>query len=326
GRNANSQLGNGTTTQLNVPTVIDAGTSYKAISGGIDHTCGITGKGEVRCWGANYSGQVGNGGTTDARPYPVPVDLGTTYSTISAGQAHTCGITTTGLVKCWGDNGGPQLGDGTNISKNLPVLVASAGERFKSVSAGDLHTCGITQSGAAKCWGSDSNGQLGTVVLAASATPSLVDPGVDYVAISAGYGHTCGITAGGALKCWGYNFYGELGDGTLTNKSTPVMINSTVIYKEISAGGWYTCGITQSGLLRCWGNNANGRLGDGTTTRRTAPVPINSPVTYKKISTGVAHTRGITTSGDLKSWGLNSEGQVGDGTIIQKLSPVVISK
>ena len=146
-----------------------------------------------------------------------------TFTVVSAGGYHTCGVTAAGAAYCWGDNFFGELGDGTTTSRSSPVLVAApAGVSFAAVSAGLRHTCGLTAAGVAYCWGYNGFGQLGDGTTTNRSSPVLVVGGVSLAAVSAGWRHTCGVTAAGAAYCWGDNTSGQLGDGTTTQRLTPV--------------------------------------------------------------------------------------------------------
>lgn len=187
----------------------------------------MTTAGGVQCWGNNEHGQLGDG-TTTQRLTPVDVrGLMSGVSAIAAGAEHTCALTTTGGVKCWGTNEAGQLGNGAGGQGNdrsVPVDVLGLTSGVSAIAAGGLHTCALIQgAGGIKCWGYNGLGQLGDGTRANRSTPvdaSGLGGGID--AVSAGWGHTCAPTAEGGVKCWGDNFYGQLGDGLDGNRPTPV--------------------------------------------------------------------------------------------------------
>jgi alpha-tubulin suppressor-like RCC1 family protein len=277
GWNGFGVLGDGTGTNSPIPVnVVGLESGVKAISTGYSHTCALTQAGGVKCWGDNRWGQLGDG-TTSGKFKPTDViGLATGVSVISAGDLHTCALMQAGGVKCWGDNGHGQLGDGTTTERLSPVDVIGLSSGVSSISGGELHTCALTQAGGVKCWGWNGYGQLGD-----GATTDLLTP-VDVVglvtgvsAISAGYGHTCVLMQAGGAKCWGKNLEGQLGDGT--NIDSPIPVNVVGLesgVSVISAGDFHTCALMLAGGIKCWGWNDYGELGDGTTTPRLTPVYV----------------------------------------------------
>ena len=175
---------------------------------------------------------------------------------------------------------------------------------FASVGPGSIHTCGLTVTGNAYCWGFNDFGQLGDGSTTGSPTPVLVSGGIRFSSISTRGGHTCGVTSVGDVYCWGENFRGQLGDGTTINRLTPVLVSGGLSFASVSAAFSETCGVTTGGDAYCWGENFHGQLGDGTTINRLTPVPVAGGLTFASLSTG-HHTCGVTAAGDTYCWGDN---------------------
>jgi hypothetical protein len=171
GFNSSGQLGEGSTTNQNVPTAVSGGLSFSAIAAGYTHTCGLNTVGAAFCWGGNASGQLGGGAGNSSSP--IAVSGGLVFATISAGEAHSCAVTAAGAAYCWGSNAKGQLGDGTTANRSAPVLV-SGGLVFSSISAGDQHTCGVTTANLSYCWGDNQFGQLGDGTLLNRLVPTRV--------------------------------------------------------------------------------------------------------------------------------------------------------
>jgi predicted outer membrane repeat protein len=226
GNNAYGQLGDGTNTSSSVPVQVSGLTNgVEALSIGGGHNCVILIGGEVKCWGLNVFGELGDG-TTINRSIPVAVsDLSEGITAISAGDTHTCVITSSGGVKCWGENQTMQLGDGTTVNRRVPVDAAGLTSGVGIIAAGGYHTCALVTGIGTRCWGDNWYGQLGNGKRVNQSAPvDVVGPLIDISAIAIGLEHTCSLTLNGIVMCWGNNDYGQLGDNTLEIRSAPVEV------------------------------------------------------------------------------------------------------
>jgi alpha-tubulin suppressor-like RCC1 family protein len=321
GRNDLGQLGNGTVVASATPVeVVGLDGSATAVVAGNRHTCALTTEGRVRCWGSNSNGQIGDG-TPNHKAEPVDVvGLASGVSAIASGTEHVCALTARGAVKCWGQNGVGQLGDGTTEDRSVPVNVSALERGVTAVVAGENHTCAVTGSGAVKCWGANNRGQLGNGTTTSSATPNSapVEAVVlaDHAAsVAVGSLDTCVLTTASGVKCWGGNRHGQLGDGTTTDSLVPVdvaQLTSGVV--AIGLGSSHACALTEEGAVKCWGANDRGQLGDGTTVDRTTPVNVSGLESgVVALAVGMWDSCAVTSDGGVRCWGRNDVGQLGNG-------------
>ena len=253
---------------------------FKQVSVSGTHACAVTLAGRVYCWGPNSSGQLGTGNTTWAQT-PVATAANLTFASLSAGSDYTCGITTAGAGWCWGANGLGQLGEGAtpsmgNTQSNAPVAVVG-GHTFRSISASNQLTCGVTTGNQALCWGRGDAGRLGTGNTGVTSTPVAVAGGHSFRSIAAGFSAVCGVATDDAVWCWGAGANGQLGQVILNTSLTPIRAGGTLRAADVSTAnvsggsGAYTCAIAADRLTtHCWGRNDKGQLGNGTTTDATA--------------------------------------------------------
>lgn len=325
GANTSGQLGNGTTDFLPIPTLIDAGVSYRKISAGRSHSCGLTTDDKIRCWGDNTYGQIGNGTTGGTVLNPVSIDGNNTYSQVYAGYNRTCALRKdSGSAYCWGQNNFGQIGDGSQTNRSLPTLVAG-GDVFQQIAAGGDATCGILTNNSLKCWGGNSLAAVGDGTTSHRLTPVLIDDPTKFKFVANSLYHGCAITTADKLKCWGYNPNGQVGDDSTATRTAPVFVDTNTNYQFMSLGGYHTCGITDSGALKCWGRNDLGQLGNGGAASLKVPALIDSGTTYQQIATGFYFVCGLTSKGTLKCWGDSSLGLLGDNMTNTRSTPQLIA-
>ncbi len=331
GYNRYGQLGDGTIAWgRSTPTDMSGLTSgVTMLTAGESHTCALANGGGVKCWGENQWGQLGDG-TTIQRGVPTDVDELTSGVTILAAKSyHTCVLTASGGVKCWGKNEYGQLGDGTADDRHTPVDVVGLTSGMVALATGSDHTCALTANGKVKCWGENNDGQLGDGSTAQHRTPVDVSGLANGIKVLvAGGSHSCTLTADGGVKCWGNNSWGQLGDGTNLDRSTPVDVSGLISgVIALAAGRDHTCALTSAGGVKCWGYNGYyGQLGDGTTTSRYTPVDVSGLTSgIGALAAGGDHTCALTVSGGVKCWGRFLEGVFGDGTPDAHLTPVDVN-
>lgn len=240
---------------------------------------------------------------------------------IAAGDAHTCGVTTTGGVKCWGANTNGRLGDGSTSDRSTPVDVAGLTSGVKSIAAGAFHTCAVTTAGGAKCWGYGGYGQVGNgQTSTANRTPVNVTGLTSGVSsIAAGWRHTCAVLTSGGAKCWGEGANGRLGNGGSSQVNSPVDVSGlTSGVAAITAGYYHSCAALTSGGVKCWGIG----VVNGSSATSSVPVDVANLTDVVSISAGDNHTCAVTASGGAKCWGLNGSGQLGNGGYGQSAAAV----
>ena len=318
-----------------------------AVALGAFHSCALSTSGGVACWGANSRGQLGDS-TNLGRGTPVDVvGLSSGVTAIAAGYIHTCALTTSGGVLCWGGNSSGQLGDGTYADRNTPGPVVGLSTGVVGIAAGYENSAAITSGGGVKYWGKDGQGYQECLptdpwwpvppgsncktVNVYSTTPKYAPSlpgGVTAVSIAADilvsyslFYNLCALAPGGRVMCW-------LGSANPASQPAADFDGLSAGVTAISMGGSHSCVLTSGGIAQCWGGNMQGQLGDGTTEvrRRDTPKPVlGVPSGLVQIVAGGRHTCALTAIGEVLCWGANDAGQLGDGTTIDRLAPVAVN-
>jgi alpha-tubulin suppressor-like RCC1 family protein len=265
-------------------------------------------------------------------PQPEVVDTEARFTSISAGDHHTCAIDTEGKAYCWGRDSWGAIGaqaaydcyDDDSPCYLSPVEV-SGGLRFEKISAGSGHTCAVTEEGSIHCWGDNRYGQLGLDTgefcerdhgdpTPCSTAPVPVTGSTLWTDVSAGAHHTCGIATSGRVHCWGESWQGVLGDGSDGRddlRFEPAPVAGDVTFAGLSVGGSRTCAVSADGPTYCWGG---GYLGNGSGEMSTVPVPVATSARFHTVTVGGWHSCGVGLEGIMYCWGDGRYGQLGIGS------------
>jgi alpha-tubulin suppressor-like RCC1 family protein len=341
------QLGSGTSTSVSSP--IQIGTSsWSAVAAGLSSSYAIRSDGTLWSWGGNSVGQLGILSTiATSSPVLVSGPAGASWAAISASGgynnagSHALGITNQGRLYAWGYNIVGALGDSSAINKSSPVLVSGpATTSWLLISAGSLHSLGVTTTGRLWAWGAGGEGELGDLTTTDKLSPVLVSgpATTSWASVVAGSFHSLAITTTGLLYAWGWNANGQLGDLSVVTKSSPVLVSgpATTSWSVLYAGGGQlpavngqSYAITTLGRLYAWGNNSQGQLGDNTTVSKSSPILVSGPAStsWSAMSSGGqanATVIAITTAGLGYGWGANIQGQAGINSLTNVSSPIVI--
>lgn len=296
------------TPQEQVVPVVAAG-----VFAGEDHGCAALPAGGLLCWGRNEEGQVGDGSDDDRDVATEVLGVKALLTSGDGGERHTCAVTSSGALWCWGDNDDGQLGL-PDLDRALePMVLATSG--VISVGTGEDHSCFVTAAGAVLCFGENEDGQLGDGTDDDRDVPAPVEGlASGKVGVGGGNHFTCALGSSGAVVCWGDNDDGQLGNGTNDDSRTPVAVLGLTGATILSVGERHACAITAAATVVCWGDNDEGQLGDGTEDDRLEPVAVSGVADVVALAAGDDFTCAVTAAGAALCWGDNGDGQLGDGT------------
>jgi len=242
---------------------------------------------------------------------PLPPELGpvtVVRRDFVIGVSHVCTLAG-GVAQCRGANDRGQRG-GTGEGG------------FVALATGNFHTCGLSQTGEASCWGANEGGQLGDGTRVDRPSPTPVPAEISFSALTAGAAHTCGLAGRGVPFCWGLNANGQVGDNSRTDARLPKAVGGGLTFSMLVAGWNHTCGLTTSGNAWCWGLNSDGQLGDGSRLDRLVPTLVRGSI--QSIAAGNTHTCGAS-SDQVLCWGDNRFGQLGDGSTNGRPQPAPVA-
>ena len=320
------QLGTGSATWSASPTQTVGAIPFVTIVAGDRVSCGLTAAGATYCWG----GEIIGSGALARVLAPTRVAPLLVFRNLYANAGGVCGLTSRGQAICWGTNFNGELGTGDKSLVLSPTAVVQGWLQFVSLAVGHTLACGLTASGVGYCWGTNSNGQLGTgtnVDALVPSSPVAAPVGTRFVALTAGQNNACGLTTTGDAYCWGWNPYGQVGND-LGDTRAPLRVSGGLTLTQLNAKFVHTCGIAVNGSAYCWGYNADGQIGDGTigdSFQHRQPTRVASGMTFARVAAGYNHTCGQTSSGAFTCWGQHFAGQIGNGVFGYVPSPTPIA-
>jgi alpha-tubulin suppressor-like RCC1 family protein len=264
GGNIHGQLGDGSTSSSLTPIAVTGGVTFTAITAGDGFTCALSPEGTAYCWGMNSSEQLGDAsGASRSTPQPAGAVETVALSAITAGAAHTCGLTAAGVAYCWGNKYSDRLGhSGPGSGPGDPV---SGGMTFASLAAGGDSSSGLTPTGEAYCWGylwARYHFHAGMYLPLTSPTPTRMAAETTFTTLSLTRASACGAHVGGWVRCWSEDASSTLYPSGLGHEE----------FLTIAIGSRHGCVLTAAGVASCWGTNASGQLGDGTGVDSGRPV------------------------------------------------------
>lgn len=331
GDNAKGQLGNFTFTDTSSPSTANI-SSVLAIDAGGQSTCAVKRDGSLWCWGCVLDAA---GACTTTQSFPQQVAGVSGAVDVEVGDGNACVLFGDGTVKCWGADAFSAGVLGNGVVGGSAALVAVSGvDDAVALDVVADHACVVTAAGGVKCWGRNSDGQLGNFTTTNSATPVSALLSTTFFADSVGVGDntTCATAASGAVACWGDGAHGD-GNGNLVDRVTPTAVSGEVGV-DVAGATSTRCILLASGLVRCWGTNANGERGDGGTTadvtvpstvKTTSGFFATSLTSIDSIALGGSGGCAVRANGAVACWGKNDQGQVGNGTTTNATRAVWLS-
>ena len=317
GGNRWGQLGDGTTTDRSAPVTVKGITDVtQVVSGGTASVYALRADGTVWAWGANWSGQLGDG-TSVNRATPVQVKGPTKVTAIVATMFSAWAVTSDGYVWTWGSNAGGELGDGTYTDRLTPVRLSS----ISGVTAfWAIEGCSFAKKtdGTLWAWGDGSQGCLGNGSLSRTATPTMtnVPAGVVKVVGVSSYGRVYSVHSDGRVAQWG------------NGSATPAFLTGFANVTDLQTDNASTWALRSDGTVLAYGSNRYGQLGDGTTDDRpnsADAVAVTNLSGVTALASGQFFRPSVwalKSDGTVWAWGDNGNGQLGDETTIERHTPV----
>ncbi len=306
GQNYFGEIGDGTTTQRNLPTSVTGSSTFVKVFTGQNNACALDITGKAYCWGYGFAGENGDGTTTN-RYSPVAVAGGHNFTKLSVGAASVCGIDIAKQLWCWGYNVDGRLGDGTMTNRTVPTAVVGGTNIVSIELSAGWPACAINTTGTLYCWGRNQNGQIGDGTTTDRNVPTAVSG--TYALVRILNTGTCALDTTGKAWCWGSG-NSQIGDGTSSDRASPTAVATSVKFQDMVVGYAEVCALSIDNIAYCWGE-------DDYYNRQYSPVAV-SAVKFKQLyaqpSAPYTVACGLTMTNDAYCWGSNYAGSVGDGT------------
>lgn len=317
GNNSQSgQLGNGTETDLWVPTQITTSNNWKSLECGGNTVLAVKTNGTLWVCGDNTAGElgIGSGGPNYIN---VLTQLGSANNWKQAAIADfsSYGIKTDGTLWGWGQNDGGQMGNNTCCNdQTTPIQIGTATDWKQVAASGSRSAFAIKNNGTLWAWGSNINYLLANSSVSVWSIPTQFNLDTNWDSIVLGYSHVLALKTDNTLFAWGDGSSGETGQNPSVGFANSVPFQIPGTWSKVAAGFRFSMGIKTDGTLWAWGKNNVGQLGDGTTTNRYIPYQISTATNWQSVSCGYQFTIALRADGSLWSWGNNYYGELGNGT------------
>jgi len=266
GNGSLGQLGRDTSGPTGPTAVTALPAAAMAVTVGYNHSCAILSDQSLWCWGSNSHSQLARPGEPGAfEPNPVAVNDNHDWTSVTAGQYHTCGLRQPGTLWCWGLTGNGRAGFGETPPATwlaVPSQVGSSSDWVK-IDLGQEDGCGVHANGTLDCWGTWNDS-------AVMLEPTPIGTEIDWLSVSTDVFARCALHRDGHLACWGRNEEGQLGTGNTTDVTAPLSVATERTFQAVSVGRFATCVLDTAGAVLCTGENRSGQLGLGDTQRRSA--------------------------------------------------------
>lgn len=300
---------------------------FSQLAAGGEHSCAI-GDGQLWCWGdkeaigADHSFMERVGTLSD-------------WTEVSTGKTHTCGVSTSMGILCFGHNDHMQLGQTDGQDRAMPTAPANGqptGRVPLHVLAGAGYTCALLGTaptdtmGELWCWGENGNHEIDSSNTNPLPAATQIGTTADWTHVTGGARRVCAMRTGHAY-CWGQTYAGGLGDGVFNEQIDATQASDLGSVDDIQLGvsthtdQWDDLGcLTANGQIKCWGENAHGGVGAGTPANMSARgVEVHAPNAHPwtHVVAGHNHSCAVTDNNQMFCWGVDdvgeSSGQPGRG-------------